>query len=225
MDELIAIEFDLSLASLEAIDLFLDQAEDDNFYTDIFNECKARPDALKLIMEHEKTPEDVRMLAANALGLDAPPPRVHAGHKPPVPEEEKRQSLLKQIAMLSISERVRLAQKGGSQARNVLKNDSNKLVILAVLKNPKITDSEIESMARNRSIIEDALRAIGKSKDWMKNYNVKLALINNPKTPIGISMPFVASLKKKDLLQIEKNKNVPEGVRAVAKKMIKGAKD
>ena len=67
--------------------------------------------------------------------------------------------------MLSISERIRLAQKGGSQARNVLKNDSNKLVILAVLHNPKVTDSEIEAMARNRSIIEDALRLIGKSKD------------------------------------------------------------
>ena len=50
--------------------------------------------------------------------------------------------------MLSISERIRLAQKGGSQARNVLKNDSNKLVILAVLHNPKVTDSEIEAMAR-----------------------------------------------------------------------------
>ena len=59
----------------------------------------------------------------------------------------------------------------------------------------------------------------------MKNYSIKLALINNPKTPIGISMPFVASLKKKDLQQIEKNKNVPEGVRAMAKKMIKGTKN
>ena len=60
MDELVAIEFDLAMASLEAIDLFLDQAEDDNFYMDIFNECRTRPDALKLIMDHEKTPEAVR---------------------------------------------------------------------------------------------------------------------------------------------------------------------
>ncbi len=226
MDELVAIEFDLAMASHEAIELFLEQAEDDSFYMDILTECRTRPDALKIIMDHPKTPEDIRVLAAKALGLEAPQPRVHAAHaKPPVSEEEKRQSLVKQISMLSISQRIRLAQKGGSQARNVLKTDSNKLVIMAVLHNPKITDSEIESMARNRSILEDALRVIGKSKEWMKNYSVKLALVTNPKTPIGISMPFVATLKKKDLEQLEKNKNVPEGVRSVAKKMIKGVKD
>lgn len=221
MDELVEIGLDLSVASLEAIDLFLDQAEDQDFYMEIFEACKARPDALKLIVEHENTPDDIRALAARAINVAVPTVKAV---KPPVPEEEKQQSLMKQISLLGISQKIRLAQKGGSQARNVLAKESNKLVVMAVLGNPKITDSEVEAMARNRSIIEDALRLIGKRKEWMKSYAVRLALISNPKTPVGISMPFMAGLKKKDLSNLEKNKNVPEAVRVTAKKLVKGGK-
>lgn len=222
IDELPALELDLSMASMTAIELFLDQSEDEDFYRELFEACKGRPEAVALIAHHERTPQEVKELAARVLNMPVPLKDVTPK---PVNEEEKQQSLMKQISQLGISEKIRLGQKGGSQARSILSKESNKLVVMAVLANPKITDSEIEAMAKNRSLIDDALRRIGKTKEWMKNYNIKLALLTNPKTPIGISMPFVMSLKKKDLGLLEKNKNVPEGLRTLAKKAIKGTKD
>jgi hypothetical protein len=58
----------------------------------------------------------------------------------------------------------------------------------------------------------------------MKNYNVILGLVTNPKTPPGISVVLVNELKTRDLAILEKNKNVIEGVRATAKKILRARK-
>jgi hypothetical protein len=76
-------------------------------------------------------------------------------------------------------------------------------------------------MARNRSIIEDALRVIARNREWMKNYSITHALILNPKTPPAIAMRYIPKIKKRDLGLLAKNKNVPEAVRTMAKKLVK----
>ena len=58
----------------------------------------------------------------------------------------------------------------------------------------------------------------------MKNYAIILSLVTNPKTPTPIAVKFVSDLKNRDLSIIEKNKNVAEGVRAMAKKLVRARK-
>jgi Asp-tRNA(Asn)/Glu-tRNA(Gln) amidotransferase B subunit len=125
---------------------------------------------------------------------------------------------------LTVGEKIALALRGGREVRSILCKDSNKEVVLSVIKNPKVTDSEAELIAHSRNIPEEALRIISKNREWMKNYNVVLALVNNPKTPTGIAMNLVPGLKKKDLATLEKNKNVPEAVRVIAKKLVSAKK-
>jgi hypothetical protein len=48
--------------------------------------------------------------------------------------------------------------------------------------------------------------------------------VTNPKTPPGISVVLVNELKTRDLAILEKNKNVIEGVRATAKKILRARK-
>jgi hypothetical protein len=122
---------------------------------------------------------------------------------------------------MSISEKIKIAMKGNSEARGILSKDANKLVLLSVLDNARITITEIEAMARNRSILDDALRVIAKNKEWTKNYAVVHALVTNPKTPPAISMRFLPTLKKRDMGLLTKNKNVSEAVRSMAKKFTK----
>ena len=99
--------------------------------------------------------------------------------------------------------------------------DSNKEVSLTVLDNPKITETEIELLARSRSVSEEILRIIAKKREWMKSYNVILAMVNNPKAPQGAALRLVSELKTRDLQMLEKNKNVTEGIRSTAKKLLK----
>jgi hypothetical protein len=101
--------------------------------------------------------------------------------------------------------------------------DPNKEVRLSP-SNPKLTDTEVELIARSRSIPDEALRTITKKREWMKNYNVMLALLTNPKLPVGIALRLVSELKTKDLALLEKNKNVSEGLRGAAKKILRARK-
>lgn len=232
MEDSHLISLDLGSTSKETIELFADEASDPSIFKEILESNRARPEIVKLLCDHPNTPDDVRSEAARALNL-APISgeealilkRREAERKARELQEKYREDrLMKRIKNLSVAEKIKFALRGNKEARTVLLADSNKLVVLSVLENPMITEPEVEAVARSRSVVEDALRAIAKNKEWLKKYSIQLALSTNPKTPVAISMKLVPNLKKKDLMQLEKNKNVPEGVRAAAKKFVKLAK-
>jgi hypothetical protein len=214
------IGFELSAASEHLIELLLDDPPGPEIFREILNANRGRSSVLRLLAENHNTPGEIIAEAERLLG----PAAVHAGHvqkaKTAPAEEERKQRLLQRIQSLTVGEKIALALRGGREVRSILCKDSNKEVVLSVIKNPKVTDSEAELIAHSRNIPEEALRIISKNREWMKNYNVVLALVNNPKTPTGIAMNLVSGLKKKDLATLEKNKNVPEAVRVIAKKLV-----
>ncbi len=219
------IELDLSTTSTETLEVFVEEASDPSIFMEIFQKNKTRYEVLKILLNNPNTPEEVRQEVANVMSLPVPTVEALAQERKRMAEQKARDiqqvRLVKRIQKMSVSEKIKIAMKGNSEARGILMKDSNKLVVMSVLSNARITDSEIESMARNRSIIEDALRAIAKNREWMKKYSVQLALVTNSKTPPAIAMRFIPTLKKKDIGLLEKNKNVSEGVRAMAKKLVK----
>jgi hypothetical protein len=161
----------------------------------------------------------VRQKISSLLNVPAAPKDViKHEQKPP---EERAQTILQRIQKLSVSERIQLALKGGKEIRTILLRDSNKEVSLTVLDNPKVTETEIELLARSRSVPEEVLRIIANRREWMKSYNVILAMVNNPKAPQGQALRLVTTLKTRDLQVLEKNKNVTEGIRSTAKKLLK----
>jgi hypothetical protein len=100
-------------------------------------------------------------------------------------KEEEERSLSGKIMNMSISEKIKLALMGNMSARSILIRDANKLVSAAVMKSPRITDSEIETVSKSRSVSEEIIRAIAADKEWTRTYQIKLNLVNNSKTPIG----------------------------------------
>ena len=125
------------------------------------------------------------------------------------------------LANLSIMQRIKLAMKGTREHRGQLIRDSNKLVSMAVLSSPKITESEVETYAKLANLTEEVLRAIGTNRAWTKNYNVIAGLAKNPKTPPALSMTFLQRLNEKDLKALTTDRNAPESVRLAAKKYVK----
>ena len=210
---------DFSTASLQLVELLLDDAADPILFEDIAKANMNRPEILNLLMEHPDTPNEVRRQITDILSLPVTPKtEVTAIRKNP---EERAQTILQRIQKLSVSERIQLALKGGKEIRTILLRDPNKEVSLNVLENPKLTETEIELVAKSRSMPDEALRKISKKREWMKNYNVIQALVTNPKTPPAISLPLVSELKTKDLGLLAKNRNVTEGIRSTAKKLLR----
>jgi hypothetical protein len=102
----------------------------------------------------------------------------------------------------------------------VLIRDPNKIVGVSVLSSPKVTESEIEAIAKMANVSDEILRLIGFSRNWTKSYAIVHALVKNPKTPVAMSMNFLSRLAEKDLRSLSTNRNVPEMVRVTARRKI-----
>lgn len=135
-------------------------------------------------------------------------------------EPHKAKSMQKRIQRMSMVDKIGCALKGPKEARSLLIRDSNKEIALTVLKNPKISDSEVEFYAASTSVSEDIPREIGKNREWCKKYGVTRALVFNPKTPVGIALDKLPLIREKDLQFLSKSKNVPSAVRNGAKGLL-----
>lgn len=135
-------------------------------------------------------------------------------------EEKKRLNLTQKIMKMSIAEKIKLATLGNKEARSILIRESNKLVATAVMRSPRITDGEVLAQANNRVANEDVIRIIYSHPEWSKQYPVKLALARNPKTPLGIAMKYLSTMRESDVKDISRNKNVPSTIQMQAKKML-----
>jgi hypothetical protein len=218
-EERLLIGIDYATASPLAIELLLEDAYDPSLYEEIAKANINRPEVLRMILDSADAPDEVRRQVGSLMNLPVvPKTELPAERKPP---EIHAQTILQRIQKLNVSERIQLALKGGKEIRTILLKDPNKEVSMTVLENPKITETEIELLARSRSVSEEIVRVVAKKREWMKSYNVILAMVNNPKAPPGIALRLVSELKTRDLQMLEKNKNVTEGVRSTAKKLLK----
>ncbi len=124
------------------------------------------------------------------------------------------------IADMKVGERLKLALNGNRDARQILIRDGNRMVQRFVLKNPRVTEEEVIGVAKNRSAERELLEMIGKKKEWLSNYQVRLALVTNPKTPLGLAVRYVPTLFPRDLRQLAKSRNVASAVNGLAKRLI-----
>jgi len=221
-EDRILIGIDFSNASKEVIELLIEDASETSIFEEIAKANMNRPEILTLLLENPDIPDEVRQQVAEALQVPVKArSEIVKVKKSP---EVRTQTILQKIQKLSVSNKIHLALRGGKEIRSILLRDPSKEVVLTVLENPKLTDTEIELISKSRSIPDEVLRKITKKRGWMKNYNVVLGLVTNPKTPPGISVALVNELKTRDLAILEKNKNVIEGVRATAKKILRARK-
>lgn len=154
------------------------------------------------------------------------PPAAAAAHvtkpyHPRVEEGAKRDSTLQKIAKLDIKGRIQLAMKGSKEERSILIRDGTKLVALAVLDSPKITDGEVEAFASQKNVLEAVLRGIPMKRRFAKHYPVVRNLIFNPRTPLDLSLGLMKNLLVNDLKNLSSNKEVSETIRKLALKMFK----
>ncbi len=133
--------------------------------------------------------------------------------------DPERSSVWALILKMTVAERVRYAFKADKTARMVLLRDRNKLVCTAVMRNPRVTETELESIAGMRNIDEEVLRIIGMRRGWMSKNNIMTALCKNPKAPVGVVLPLINRLTLRDLKTLKDDRGVSEIVRTMAKKL------
>jgi hypothetical protein len=136
-------------------------------------------------------------------------------------EEGGAESFLKTLQKMKMIEKMRLATTGDREVRNYLIRDPSRLVQLAVISNPRISDTEVVAIANSKSVEEEVLRRIANSREWMKIYQVRSALTKNPKTPLPIALKMVQTLMAQDLKLIARSKTVPIAIAQAAQRQLR----
>lgn len=170
-------------------------------------------DALALLAEAESS-------ESSEDSTPLPPPGENADSS----QEEGKQkatTVLQKTQRMSVVQKVKAALTGSQEERLILARDSNKLVSRAVMQSPKLSEHEVENFASMKDICEEALRLIAKNRKYMKIYVVVRALVNNPRTPIDVSLPLLKRTNDQDLKYLVLNRNVPDVIRQSAEKMVR----
>jgi hypothetical protein len=134
--------------------------------------------------------------------------------------EDDGLSPLQRIAAMSVSQRVSLAMRGSREERAVLVRDPNRVVAVAVLSSPKVSDAEVESIARMPNVSDDVLRIIAGARQWTKSYAIVAALTRNAKTPVAIAMNLLGRLNDRDLRLLSTDRNVADVLRSTARRKL-----
>lgn len=135
-------------------------------------------------------------------------------------DEEVEGSLYAAVQNMSVMQKIKLSRMGGKEARALLVKDRNRIVSASVLASPKLTETEVIGFAQNRSIGEELLRIISTNREWTKNYQIKVALVTNPKTPQPTAISFINHLQDRDLRALMKSKDVSSNISAQARRIL-----
>ncbi len=168
--------------------------------------------------------QDIAGKPEPAPAAAAPSPSVAPVPKPvshTLPVPAKRDNSMQKINRLDVKGRIQLALKGNKEERSILIRDGTKVVALAVLEAPKLSDGEVEKFALQKNVLEAVLRQIPLKRRFMKNYIVVRNLVANPRTPLDLGLGLMKHLLAQDLKNISANKEVSETVRKLALKMYK----
>ena len=176
------------------------------------------------VSENKEMTEIATSTADAVAGSGGPAAAAAAPAKPvarATPKSGQRDNTVQKINRLDVKGRIQLAMKGNKEERSILIRDGTKVVALAVLDAPKLSDGEVEKFALQKNVLEAVLRQIPLKRRFMKNYIVVRNLVANPRTPLDLGLGLMKHLQTQDLKNISGNKEVSETVRKLALKMYK----
>ncbi|MDY7092516.1 MAG: hypothetical protein SX243_06020 [Acidobacteriota bacterium] len=124
-----------------------------------------------------------------------------------------------QIRSLPTPVRMKLTRGASRSLRGLLLKDPISVVALAAYHNNNFSDQEIEQACLGRNTHEDVLAAISRDRQFVTRYAIVLALVKNPRAPVGNVVRLMPRLSVRDLRDIRKDRNVPDPVRKTADRL------
>jgi hypothetical protein len=128
--------------------------------------------------------------------------------------------LYARMAEMTVSQKIRCATLGSSAERLLCVRDSNRLVAAAAAKSPLLKEPEAVQISASRNVSEDVLRLVAMNKDFTRNYQIKLNLVSNPRTPFTFASRLVPMLRDSELKMLSKSKNVTGAISTAVRQQL-----
>ncbi|MCC6216651.1 MAG: hypothetical protein IT376_17450 [Polyangiaceae bacterium] len=124
------------------------------------------------------------------------------------------------LAQMTVSQKVRAATLGTAAERYLLVRDPNRLIAAAAVKSPLMRPDEAARISASRAVPEEVLRTIAMNREFTRDYQVKLNLVSNPRTPLTFASRLVPLLRENDLRSLSKSKNVPGAIQTAVRQQL-----
>jgi hypothetical protein len=165
-------------------------------------------------------PDEIKGFIASTRVVDVVLGEAASGEDAQQMTAKKKLNVLQVIQRMTVSQKIKLALSGGKEARGLLIRETSKTIALGVLANPRLTSGEVEFFAKSTNLSEDVIRKVGTNAEWTRKPVIISALVNNPKTPVSISIGFISRIPERELAILEKSRNIPGPLRTAARHML-----
>jgi hypothetical protein len=130
--------------------------------------------------------------------------------------------LWERLRALTPPQKILLAPKADRVTRALLVQDSDPQVLFALLKNPRLSIDEVVRIAKSSFLSFQAAELILKTSPWMSNLDVRLALVQNAKTPVPFALRILPTLPDGEVRAIAKGAATSMALRQAAIKRVTG---
>jgi hypothetical protein len=120
----------------------------------------------------------------------------------------------------SHAKRIQVALHGNRDERATIMRDTNKQLHGFVLKNPQLGADEVLAFAKMSTLGADVLAQIAARRDWAARPDIAIALIRNPKLPVGAAIKLLDYVTAADLRQLAKDTRTRAPIQQAARKKI-----
>ena len=145
------------------------------------------------------------------LAVAVASPRVDGGVR------ARAEALLKErLPELRLGEKITLARLATAGVLRPLLQEPDPRILEAALQNPRLSESALSGMVQSGEASRPLLEAVAAAPRWRASYAVRLALVLQPRTPMGIALAQLTSLEGHDLRQIAAHPGLRPIVQAAA---------
>jgi hypothetical protein len=135
---------------------------------------------------------------------------------PSTPAEIKRvaeELIVTRVPHLPVGQKLTLARRGTSRVAGALLAEGHAQAIKLALANPFLTESQILKVLAKPGVPERVAAAIAQHSKWSVQYNVRVALIRNPYTPVPMVLAILPNLTVRDLKDLVALQGISSHVR------------
>jgi hypothetical protein len=135
---------------------------------------------------------------------------------PGIPTELKMNAedqLLSRLPQLPLGQKITLARRGPARLAGALLADGHAQIVPIVLDNPYLTEAQVLKALSREKLPPGVVRAIAQHRKWSITYNVRLALVRHPSSPLATILAYLPELTLSDLRELASPGIVPESLR------------
>lgn len=190
-----------------------------NLASEILEEIARRKPLLKAyrvkrgLAFHPRTPRLVTLRLLRDLYLMD---LVQLTLSPSVPTELKLHAedhLIARLPQLPLGQKITLARRGPARLGGALLAEGHAQLVSIVLDNPYLTEAQVLKALSREKLPPAVVQALAHHRKWSLCYNVRLALVRIPSSPLSAVLAFLPELTVSDLRELASPGIVSESLR------------